>query len=96
MLMMARYSWHQRHEKQKVNVEDFSHVDKISEGSVWLVCPESVAVKEEYTLRRTKHSFKSYTGSEREQKVKQLVAPVSSIKPLFCVNKVQENAKLAS
>ncbi len=55
----------------------------------------------EYNIKRhyeTKHqSFKSYTGAERDQKVKQLSAALlAQQQHLFRANKAQENSTLAS
>lgn len=67
---------------------------------VCLICNESVAVME-YNVRRhykTKHqTYVSYTGVEREQKVKQMTTILLAQQQYFsCARKTQENATIAS
>lgn len=68
---------------------------------VCLICQESVAVMKEYNVKRhyerKHHSFKCYTGAERDQKVKQLAAVLlAQQQQFFHANKAQENSTLAS
>lgn len=68
---------------------------------ICLICKESVAVTKEYNLRRhyeTKHqSYTSYSGLERERKVKQLTASLlAQQQQFFRANKLQENSTMAS
>lgn len=68
---------------------------------VCLICNESVAVMKEYNVRRhyeTKHqTYMSYTGVEREQKVKQMTTILLAQQQYFsCAKKTQENATIAS
>ncbi|XP_067933366.1 general transcription factor II-I repeat domain-containing protein 2-like [Watersipora subatra] len=68
---------------------------------VCLICTETVAVMKEYNVRRhyeTKHqAYASYTGAEREQKVKQMVAKLQGQQQYFLrAQKVQEKATIAS
>ncbi|XP_030613825.1 general transcription factor II-I repeat domain-containing protein 2 [Archocentrus centrarchus] len=68
---------------------------------VCLICTETVAVMKEYNLRRhyeTKHqTYASYTGAEREHKVKQMAASLLAQQQYFFrANKAQENATVAS
>ncbi len=74
---------------------------EVSGKCVCLICQESVAVMKDYNIKRhyeTKHqSFKSYTGAERDQKVKQLSAALlAQQQHFFRANKAQENSTLAS
>ena len=66
-----------------------------------MICSETVAVMKKYNVRRhyeTKHqTYTSYTGAEREEKVKQMTASLLAQQQYFvCANKTQENATIAS
>uniref|UniRef100_A0AAR2KGQ1 SPIN-DOC-like zinc-finger domain-containing protein n=1 Tax=Pygocentrus nattereri TaxID=42514 RepID=A0AAR2KGQ1_PYGNA len=70
---------------------------------VCLICTETVAVMKEYKYNvrchyETKHqAYASYTGAEREQKGKQMVAVLQGQQQYFiCAQKVQEKATIAS
>lgn len=67
---------------------------------VCLICTETVAVMKEYNVRHygTKHqAYVSYTGAEREQKVKQMVAILQGQQQYFShAQKVPEKATIAS
>uniref|UniRef100_A0A671DNN0 SPIN-DOC-like zinc-finger domain-containing protein n=1 Tax=Rhinolophus ferrumequinum TaxID=59479 RepID=A0A671DNN0_RHIFE len=68
---------------------------------VCLIYNESVSVMKEYNVRRhheTKHqTYMSYTGVEREQKVKQMTTILLAQQQYFsCAKKTEENAIIAS
>lgn len=68
---------------------------------VCLICTETVAVMREYNVRRhygtKRQAYASYTGAEREQKVKQMVAILQGQQQYFFhAQKVQEKATIAS
>lgn len=68
---------------------------------ICLICNEAVAVMKDYNVRRhyeTKHqSYTSYTGMERERKVKQMTASLlAQQQHFFRANKLQENSTVAS
>ena len=68
---------------------------------VCLICTETVAVMKEYNVRRhyeTKHqAYASYTGAEREQKLKQRVAILRGQQQYFFrAQIVQEKAPIAA
>ena len=74
---------------------------EVKRKCVCLICHESVAVMKDYNVRRhyeTKHqTYTSYTGAEREEKVKQMEASLLPQQQCFLrTNKIQETATLAS